>query len=695
MSGAAADFPGRYPVLIGDRAFAVNTSYEQFRRQSTHHDTIPSQRESIDLTDIAGEGTINTEGLWRRGQISWHHGAGQLYLDRKESDDYRFYDSKGVDPWFQNQLSLLPDTTARVLDSTTYNWCTTEVIGNTVFHLQANVNPSGSCRVRFTTDTYATWTTPTGAPTEILEIASDGFQLYLCSPSGVYILQPDSTGSFASSAWSQLITDGVDHIWCPGDRVICTGTGVGTNVTGQNYLYDITDVPVGSPVGLGGTNALSFMNHPNPHWDWLDATSGEAYIYICGVPDLQEGKGGKSAIYQFSIASPTGAAIATAVLQLQWGTIAYEFGVGEFCGTLYAYLGSIYLGTNLGIREARPSTINDPSVAVGLIVGPAQPNQTHPIQAPFQPYIGNWVSGIVGYEHWIWFSWPQFDGTSWGLGRLDISTHLADLQPAYAPDLMVASTANSGNTHHTLNWCPFTNGPLMIVPGADADAGLYTQDYNVSIANATKYVASGTLRSGRITYGIPDMKTLAQANLKTAVANAYAPFDTAAGDVALDVAYDGASFGSLAPLAPNTQANPPVLVSPLTVAEEIEVEAILTAGSVSNTDDTRPFLTRWTIKSLPNVVSGRLIFVAVMLYVENDMNNDLDYSDPYGDYAYLENLRLSQEIITYKEGNPGAVDYDEATCVVQELYWMPFKKRDNADGGFEGDLVVTLKTIVG
>ena len=65
MSGAAADFPGRYPVLIGDRAFAVNTSYEQFRRQSTHHDTIPSQRESIDLTDVAGEGTINTEGLHR------------------------------------------------------------------------------------------------------------------------------------------------------------------------------------------------------------------------------------------------------------------------------------------------------------------------------------------------------------------------------------------------------------------------------------------------------------------------------------------------------------------------------------------------------------------------------------------------------------------------------------------------------
>jgi len=160
------------------------------------------------------------------------------------------------------------------------------------------------------------------------------------------------------------------------------------------------------------------------------------------------------------------------------------------------------------------------------------------------------------------------------------------------------------------------------------------------------------------------------------------------------VAYDGGSFGSLAPLAPNTQANPPQLVTPLTPAEEIEVEAILTAGSVTNTDDSRPFLTRWTVKALPNVVSGIFIYVAIMLYVENEMEGDLDYSDPYGDYAYLENLRLSQEIIEYKEASTIGTQFT-ATCVVQELYWMPHKKRDNADGGYEGDLVVTLKSIVG
>ncbi len=679
MSGVAADFPGKFPVLIGARSFAVNTSYEQFRRQSTHHDTIPSTRESINLNDVPGEGAINTEGLWRRGQISWHKGSGQLYLDRKDSDDMRFYDSKGVDPWSQNQLTLLPDTVLQVADSTTYNWCTTEVIGNTVFHMQSNANTGATTgQIRFTTGDYTDWDTPAGCPTTPLGMATDGQLLYCCSATGVYVLTPDFTSAtpWDSSSWTQMTNDTVDHIWCLGADIVAA---VGPALYNLNGLAPAGAVPT--------ANGTYIMTHPNKQWKWLDATMGEAQIYITGVDGNPGVNVGRSTIFQ--IASQNSSFSPTQNITLQWGTVAYQLNSGEFCGTIYAYGGMIYLGTNLGIREARPSTANDPAGAQGLVVGAAQPNLTHPTQAPFQPYVGNFVSGIVGWGPFIWFSWPSFDGTSWGLGRLDTRTHLAELQPAYAPDLMVESGATSANSHHTLNWCPFTQGPLMIVPGADDDAGLYTQD-------TTKYVPSGTLRSGRITWGIPDMKTLAQANLKTAAANGYAPFDApeATCGVTLDVAYDGGVFAALGTLAPNTQANPPVLISPLTPAEEVEIEAILTADTVDA--GTRPFLTRWTAKALPNVVSGRFIFVAIMLYTENLLpDGSLDTSDPYGDYAYLEGLRLAQTIITYKEGSEAAVTNDEAQCVVYDLYWMPFSQRENSDSGFQGDLVVTLKTIVG
>ena len=63
------------------------------------------------------------------------------------------------------------------------------------------------------------------------------------------------------------------------------------------------------------------------------------------------------------------------------------------------------------------------------------------------------------------------------------------------------------------------------------------------------------------------------------------------------------------------------------------------------------------------------------------------YTDPYDNFIWLENRRQNQEILTYQEG-PLSV-----TCVIEALDWLPHKRRDNYENGFEGDCVVTLKTI--
>lgn len=691
MAGTASDFPSPYPVLIKDRSYGINTSFEPYRRQSFRHTTIPSQREAVDLTNEPGEGTINVEGLWRRGQYSWHKGAGQLYVDRKDSDPHRFLSSFGVDISNQDQLTLLPATVARVSDGTsTYDWATVAVAGSYVYHLQGLANPGGACRVRYTTD-YASWTTPTGLPsTDMYVLATDGNLVLASGDGGVY-------GTVAgSSTWTQIITDTVDHIWYAAGRWIA-GVDNGTN---PGQLWDITSQVGAFTAGaLAADGRTAFATGPTNTWQWLDVTAGESYLYFAGVSgNPGSTQVGYSAIYQTSV-------ISAEYPDLQAPDLALALEKGEFAGSLYAYQNFIFIGSNLGIRTCRTVSQWDPQGNAGdLISGPLIPGMLSPIQAPFQPYIGNWVSGIVGYNRWVWFSWPQYvdNGTTyWALGRLDLGNIVAELQPAYATDLAVASIATSQNSHHTLDWDPVTNGPLMIVPGRSDgttgwNGGLYTQDYNVTISGATKYVHTGHLVSGRITYGIPDMKQLAQANLKTAPANLYAPYDTAAGTITLSVAYDGGSFASLAPLAPNTQANPPVLITPITPAEEIMVEAILTAGAVSYTDDTRPFLSRWTGKALPCVVSGATISPVIMLYVSNDLEGYIDFNDPYGEYAYLENLRLSQTIFTYKEASSlGGATQFVAQCVITEIDWLPYKLRDNADEGFEGDCIVYLKSLVG
>ena len=101
---------GGFPISIAGRNYIVDTSFEPYRREAFKHKSIPAQRQSLHYTNSPDDGTISTEGLWRREARDWSLGAGQTYFDRKKSDDARFYRSKGINPWNQWEVSLLQDT---------------------------------------------------------------------------------------------------------------------------------------------------------------------------------------------------------------------------------------------------------------------------------------------------------------------------------------------------------------------------------------------------------------------------------------------------------------------------------------------------------------------------------------------------------------------------------------------------------
>lgn len=117
---------GSYPVGLLDssghlKRFLADTSFEPYRREAFRHRSIPAGRESVEITNIPGEGTVNTEGLWRREQTDWSQGAGQMYLDHKKtSQDNRFNYSKGIDVFtLPYQATLLPDTYQAVAENGT------------------------------------------------------------------------------------------------------------------------------------------------------------------------------------------------------------------------------------------------------------------------------------------------------------------------------------------------------------------------------------------------------------------------------------------------------------------------------------------------------------------------------------------------------------------------------------------------
>lgn len=102
----STEAPGRLPVAINGHLFLADANI--IRR------TVPVIRQQADTSTEAGEQTLNPQGLWRRSQESWHHGAGQDFLDGRQGDEatdpHRFRSSKGVDVWTRGQVSLLRPT---------------------------------------------------------------------------------------------------------------------------------------------------------------------------------------------------------------------------------------------------------------------------------------------------------------------------------------------------------------------------------------------------------------------------------------------------------------------------------------------------------------------------------------------------------------------------------------------------------
>ena len=109
---ATALVPFVFPVAINGRSYIIDSRSGEFTRQ--YEDRV---RDSVDQSAEPGEASINSQGLWRRSQSSWHYGAGQKHSDTADAEPYRFNTSKGVNVWNNGSLSLLKDTTQILSDA--------------------------------------------------------------------------------------------------------------------------------------------------------------------------------------------------------------------------------------------------------------------------------------------------------------------------------------------------------------------------------------------------------------------------------------------------------------------------------------------------------------------------------------------------------------------------------------------------
>lgn len=363
-----------------------------------------------------------------------------------------------------------------------------------------------------------------------------------------------------------------------------------------NGLYNIT--AAGAPPAV-------LWAHPNTDFTWVGFTEGKAAIYAAGF------SGDKSEIYQIGIKSDgTG---------LNVPIVAGVLMDGEVVRSIASYVGYVLLGTDLGVRFCAMN--DDGSLSIGSLI------QTSSAVRCFE-----------GQNKYVWFGWTNYDTTSTGLGRLDLQTFTYTMTPAYASDLMATGQGN------VLSCVTFGNLRVFTVSGL----GIFAQ-------SATQKVASGTLDTGLITYGLPDLKTgvYLDVNVRSAV-------DTNRAYVSVD----GSVFTLIG--SRSSAAVEPFLVGQLSgetfeIRHEIlNTDADLTAG---------PVITRYTLRAFPRPSQGEIFTVPILLKESVDtLAGAPKRYVPIDEFNAIVNLRTTKQLVTYQLASESyTVQVDDAVFLPESL----------------------------
>ena len=435
-TGTTQLVPDIFPIAINGRPYLIDQKSGQFTRGYE-----PRVRDSVDQSTAPGEAAINPQGLWRRGEVSWHYGAGQKYADTAEAQDYRFFSSKGINPWTKGQATLHNATKLSLASAAT----TAHIVAQ-----GGRVYASLGADVKFSTNPYATsptWSDCTGEPGGICAaVATDGSRIYLAFPSdGVRIIDPSTSVSVISS--SKFVNSS--------DSYYMLGFA-------KNYMFGAHS-SVLNTISSGGSKSAHIIPD-DTQFRWVGVATGQNAVYAAGYA------GQKSLIYKITIKADG---------TLDAGVVALELPTGEIVSAISGYLGYILIGTNKGVRFA--STDSSSNLVAGQIIPTTSA-----------------VTKFTSEGRYSYFTWANYDGVSGGLGRLDLGTLTTNNTPAYATDLMYSSTANiDGLITFDSKRCFWVSGVGIVAEDVDnlvASGEIVTGTYRWGIPDR-KFVAKFDTRT--------------------------------------------------------------------------------------------------------------------------------------------------------------------------------------------------------
>lgn len=596
-TGATQLVPDIFPIAINGRPYMLDMKTGQFTRQYDAR-----VRDSVDQSTEPGESALNPQGLWRRSQSSWHYGAGQQYSDTADAESYRFYSSKGVDPWTRGRLSLLRDTT------NVYPTAGTNLYAVTA---DGRLYGTDGQNVKYTTD-FVTVTTVTGtAASNLYSITSDGYNVFYSYANGD--IDQTNAGVSTSSAYITGIEAGV--LAYVRGRLMVAGQGVD-----KRKIWNIT-----TAAGSSANNPSALYTHPNTNWTWVGFAAGQNYIYCAGYA------GNTSIIYKTQIKADG--------TSLDIPTAAAELPLGEIVQSIYGYLGYIILGTTTGFRFC--STDTDGNLTVGPLIE-----------------TGASVGAMAGIGKYVYFSWSNFDATSTGIGRMDVSVFISPNQPAYAADLMATAQGTVQSIHE------FQNDVLFTVSGV-----------GVFQPHATNLVSSGYLRSGIYRWGVPDAKFIPKLDLRCL---------PLAGSVTVSVASDGGSFYDFATFS-TVNAKEKTFDGLEDKIFEAEIKVTLARDAVGTAG---PTLTRWMARAYAAPLRSQIFSVPIIMHHKLNIQGREYWQDVDVELGYLRDLVDNPRVVTYQENT-------ETFAVVVENVQMQIQQLSHThkENDHEGTAIVVMRSV--
>lgn len=598
--------PSLYPVAINGRPYMIDQKSGEFTRGYE-----PRVRDSQDISTAPGEAAINPGGLWRRGQDSWHLGAGQQYADTAEAQDYRFYKSKGIDPWTKGQISLLNDTTLKA--ASTFSGTNLPMV-----EINGYLYVGDGNTLEYTQDPFAStpsWTSVTGgdtpAATAINDITTDGRQIYVAyNNQGVLMTTPGSANN-------------TDHYATSGGTYNYTKLGFAKGFV-LGFHNDTTESHVHAiPYAASTSHGSAVATFRDPNLTCAGFAGGQNHIYMAARSN------DTGLVYRMGIKSDGTIDVAVVALQLP---------TTEYPTAIYGYLGFILLGTNKGVRFC--SADSNGNLIAGALI----------------PTSGN-VNCFTAEDRFVWFGWTNYDGTSGGLGRLDLSVFAAPNTPAYATDLMYASTASVLSTQ--------TYGGKRVFGMSGV---------GVVVENTSSLVSSGTIELGTYRWGIPDRKFVAKVDVRSeplkGSVNAYLAND--------ESDYDDLGLWNTAGDTENT------FTGSDTRTIEAKFKLLLTRGA---TVTEGPVVTRWMTRAYVAPFRSQVFSIPVLLHNKLRLRNQREvYMDVQNEQDVLDDLIANPRIITLQLGEVSH------SVIVEDLKWVPL---DHYGNSFEwqGTAVVIMRSV--